>query len=61
MINCPFCTETVNFQAKVCPHCTSQLLGTPEWYAELKKKGIMMLVLGGAFVIFCLYIFLTSN
>lgn len=48
-IPCPFCRKDVDTLAKICPYCTSQLEGTPEWEktktSHMKLAGIIVIVL----------------
>ena len=35
-ISCPFCSEQILRTAKICPHCRSDLVGTPKLPAPVK-------------------------
>lgn len=55
-VPCPFCKKKINFTARKCPYCTSQLEGIREWEQLRMVYSVIYIVGVVAAVIFVIYI-----
>jgi len=44
---CPMCREAISREAKVCPHCRSDLRENPDWKGESSTAGCASLIVFG--------------